>query len=226
MSLVLVFGAGGALGASIVSGLENRGHNVLKLGRTIRDGIDISTEDSSWARRVSEWGDVSGVVWAQGVNSSGTVLSTSPDELAYAFSANVGFIHSTLQALVEAEVLQNPTRTVVLSSIWQDHARANKFAYMTSKAALSGFVKSAAIDLAELGISMNAVLPGVIDTPMTRANLTSEQVMRIESSTPGGKLAKPENIASTVEWLLSPNSAGINGQFITVDEGWTIHRHV
>lgn len=226
MSLILVFGAGGALGASIVGGLETSGNQVLKLGRTVRDGIDIGTEDSTWVQKISEHGPVSGVVWAQGVNSSGTILTTSPEELTSAFAANVGFVHSTLQKLVEAKILENPARTVVLSSIWQDHARANKFAYMTSKAALSGFVKSAAIDLAEFGIAMNAVLPGVIDTPMTRANLSAEQVARIESSTPGGKLAKPENIAATVEWLLSSKSVGVNGQFITVDEGWTIHRHV
>lgn len=226
MSLTLVFGASGALGKSIVAGLEESGHKVLKLGRTFRDGIDIGTNDSNWAEEVAKHGQASGVVWAQGINSSGTVLTTSSEELTSAFATNVGYIHTTLQQLVESKALMCPARTVVLSSIWQDHARGNKFAYMTSKAALSGFVKSAAIDLAEIGISMNAVLPGVIDTPMTRANLTADQVTRIEASTPGGKLAKPENIASSVEWLLSNKSAGINGQFITVDAGWTIQRHV
>jgi NAD(P)-dependent dehydrogenase (short-subunit alcohol dehydrogenase family) len=61
---------------------------------------------------------------------------------------------------------------------------------------------------------------------MTRANLTQEQISGVEDSTLGHKLAKPENVARTIAWLLSDESTGLSSQFITVDNGWTINRHV
>jgi NAD(P)-dependent dehydrogenase (short-subunit alcohol dehydrogenase family) len=224
MSRVLVFGASGALGSEIAKLLAAGGATVIRAGRTAK--ADVSTNEPNWASKLASQGKVSGVVWAQGTNSAGTILTTTAEQLSESFESNVSYIMTTLQALVEAKALANPARTVVLSSIWQEHARDKKFAYVTTKAALSGLVKSAAIDLADHGIAMNAVLPGVIDTPMTRANLSAEQIERVEASSLGGKLAKPESIASAVEWLLSEKSGGLNGQFITVDQGWTINRNV
>ena len=80
--------------------------------------------------------------------------------------------------------------------------------------------------MAPSGLSINAVLPGVIDTPMTRANLSAEQIANIEKDSLGGYLANPGNVAQTISWLLSEDSAGLTSQFITVDNGWTINRHV
>ena len=68
---------------------------------------------------------------------------------------------------------------------------------------------------------MNAVLPGVVDTPMTRSNLSSEQIKKIEHETPAGKLVSAANVAKTVSWLASPESIGVNGQFIRIDNGWS-----
>jgi NAD(P)-dependent dehydrogenase (short-subunit alcohol dehydrogenase family) len=97
---------------------------------------------------------------------------------------------------------------------------------MVTKSALEGLVKSIAIDCAEEGLAINAVLPGVIDTPMTRTMLDSKQLRAIESSTLGGSLATPSEVAEVTSWLLSQKSSGVNGQFITVDKGWTVNRHV
>jgi NAD(P)-dependent dehydrogenase (short-subunit alcohol dehydrogenase family) len=75
-------------------------------------------------------------------------------------------------------------------------------------------------------MSINGVLPGIIDSPMTRKNLSIEQVNQIIEQTPGNKLVQPEEIARVTEFLASKNSQGINGQSITVDNAWTISRHV
>lgn len=226
MSKYLVFGASGALGAATVELLRNQGHDVLTAGRQSSAAIDVGVEAPDWQSRVKEFGPLDGVVWAQGINASGTVITSSTDDLRFALEANVVFIQETLQVLVNNGLLARPCRSVVVSSIWQDHARSNKFAYMVSKSALAGLVKSIALDLAGDGFAINAVLPGVIDTPMTRANLSAEQIDRMESNSLGGALAKPESIAETISWLLSPHSVGMNAQFVTVDEGWTTNRHV
>jgi len=83
-----------------------------------------------------------------------------------------------------------------------------------------------ACELGDKNISINGVLPGIIDSPMTRKNLSSDQVNQIIDQTPGNKLVKPEEIASIAEFLASKNSQGINGQSITVDNAWTISRNV
>lgn len=226
MSTFLVFGAAGALGKATVEKLLSNGDQVITAGRSSSSGCDIATDNPSWASDLASSSKLDGVVWAQGANSAGTVLSTSSDQLSEAFEANVGYIHKTLQELSNNGALTNPCRGVVISSMWQEHARANKFAYLVSKAALSGFVKSVAIDMAEIGFTLNAVLPGVIDTPMTRANLSEGQILSIEQDSLGGELAVPENVAEAISWLLSDHSRGITSQFLTVDNGWTINRHV
>lgn len=226
MSRFLVFGATGALGGSVVDQLKSEGHTVVTAGRASSSGCEISIDSSDWAASLGQDGKFDGVVWAQGINGAGTVLTTSREDLLEALEANVIFIQVTLQQMVQNKLLAKPSRGVVISSMWQEHARANKFAYLVSKSALAGLVKSIAIDLASIGFSINAVLPGVIDTPMTRANLTSEQIGQIEADTLGGKLAMPRDVAQNISWLLSPQSHGLTSQFLTVDNGWTINRHV
>jgi len=87
-------------------------------------------------------------------------------------------------------------------------------------------IRSMACELGDKNISINGVLPGIIDSPMTRKNLSSAQVNQIIDQTPGNKLVKPEEIATIAEFLASKNSQGINGQSITVDNAWTISRNV
>jgi NAD(P)-dependent dehydrogenase (short-subunit alcohol dehydrogenase family) len=83
-----------------------------------------------------------------------------------------------------------------------------------------------AIDMAGHGFAINAVLPGVIDTPMTRANLSAEQIARVEAETVGGLLATAQDVARAVSWLVDSQSRGVNGQSIVVDNGWSSVRHV
>ena len=222
----LVFGASGALGSAVVAQLVSDQFEVLKISRSSHGDSDISIDDADWATKIKNNGPVSAVIWAQGINSAGTVPSVDVQDLRDAFEANVVFVVDTLSQLLNAGALVHGTRCVVLSSIWQESARPNKLAYIASKASLSGVIPALAIDLASDGIVINGVLPGVIDTPMTRANLTDSQVKNVESNTPGGILANPEDVARAVSWLASANSQGITGQWITVDNGWSVFRNV
>jgi NAD(P)-dependent dehydrogenase (short-subunit alcohol dehydrogenase family) len=83
-----------------------------------------------------------------------------------------------------------------------------------------------ACEVGDLNISINGLLPGIIDTPMTRKNLSQEQVNQIIDQTPSKKLVRADEIARVAEFLVSKNSQGINGQSITVDNAWTISRNV
>lgn len=225
MSNVLVFGARGTLGKAIVNIFEEEGWNVSLASRHQEDGyISLSVENWFESNELPENFDA--VIWSQGINMSGSILDSTDQDIEDAFSANVLFIIDTLRKLYLSGKLARPSRGVVISSIWQEFARANKLAYVMSKSALSGLIPTLAIDLADSYFSINSVLPGVIDTPMTRAQLTDEQIARIEKATPGNVLATAKSVANAAFFLATPQSAGINGQSIIVDNGWSIKREI
>jgi NAD(P)-dependent dehydrogenase (short-subunit alcohol dehydrogenase family) len=222
----LVFGGTGALGSAIVSELRGGQWTVDVAGRAAGPAVAIDLSVETWPALAAANGPYDAVVWAQGINANGGVLEATAEDMRRLYEANVVFVADTLRELVEAVALARPARGVVVSSVWQVSARANKLAYVSSKAALAGLIPAIAVDLAEWGFSMNGVLPGVIDTPMTRSQLSSEQLARVQSETIGGSLATPQDVGRAVSWLADPRAGGINGQWIAVDNGWSAVRSV
>ncbi|MEI8080510.1 MAG: SDR family oxidoreductase [Actinomycetes bacterium] len=221
----LVFGSSGAIGTACVTQLQAGGFEVVSATRGLGDGDQLSTSiGPDWPNGLP--GKLAAVVWAQGANASGSVLDVGETDLDDLVEANVGFIARTVRELVKADALVDHCRFVVISSIWQDLVRKDKFAYTVSKAAVAGLVRSLAVDLAERGVVVNAVLPGVLDTPMPRANLTGDQLAAVLAATPAGRLATVDDVANAVAWLVSDKCTGVTGQFLTVDGGWSVHRHV
>lgn len=221
---VLLFGAGGALGSAIATHLAWEGFAVHTAGTTPWDGsvahLPLSYSDRCDATNFSSLPDLEAVVWAQGLNCSDTVATFDAADLQGLLQGNVLFIASSLQALLVAGKLSAGSRLVVVSSIWQLESRPDKFSYSVSKAALQGLVKSSALDLGSRGIVINAVLPGVVDTPMTRAHLSAQQIAAITSQSALGRLPEPADIASAVGFLVSPANRAITGQSLTVDAGF------
>lgn len=161
------------------------------------------------------------VCWAQGMNLNDSIHDFDPMSHRAMYEANVIFIMSSLHALLDARLLGQTSRLCILSSIWQNISRPNKLSYTVTKSALHGLVLSLVNDLGRDGHLINAVLPGALDTPMTRANLTGEQVAAIEKATRYGRLATLEDVANTVHFLCSAANTGLTGQFIKVDLGFS-----
>lgn len=226
---LLLFGAGGALGSAIGSHLIHQGFNLHTAGSSTLPGetshvpliYDTIPEASAFLGMPS----FEAVVWAQGLNCSDTVGSFEDNHLQRVLQGNVLFIASSLRALLASGHLVDGCRLVVVSSIWQLESRPGKFSYTVSKAALQGLVKSCALDLGPRGIVINAVLPGVVDTPMTRAHLSPDQIATITTQTALGRLPQPADIAAAVGFLASPASRSITGQFLTVDAGFIGLKH-
>lgn len=226
---LLLFGAGGALGSAIGAHLLGQGYKLHTAGGSALQGetshlplrYDAPLEASSF----SSFPSLAAVVWAQGLNCSDTVDSFEASDLQRLLQSNVLFIAASLQALLAADRLADGCRLVVVSSIWQLESRPGKFSYTVSKAALQGLVKSCSLDLGPRGIVINAVLPGVVDTPMTRAHLSVEQIIAITSQSALGRLPHPTDIAAAVGFLASPANRAITGQFLTVDAGFIGLKH-
>jgi NAD(P)-dependent dehydrogenase (short-subunit alcohol dehydrogenase family) len=209
----LVFGAKGALGSAIVDELQQRDYRV----HTHSHDQSIEALDAMPI--------LDAVVWAQGINGSDSIADGfSEATYGAVIEANVTFVARSMAHLLKISRINNPARFCVLSSIWQDQARTNKLSYTVSKAAVGGLVRSCAADLGNRGILINAVLPGVVDTAMTRKNLSSEQIEHIQGASALGHLATPQDIATTVAFLISPENRSITAQSLTVDAGFSLIR--
>jgi hypothetical protein len=161
------------------------------------------------------------VVWAQGVNTNDSINNVQSEIMEKIIHGNSIFIVNTLNGLISTDKILDGARLCVISSIWQDIIRSNKLSYSISKAACGAVVRSAASDLASRNILVNAVLPGVLDTPMTRAVLDDEQLLRVQKETGFFRLVNPEEVAEVIGFLCSPSNTAITGQSIVVDLGYT-----
>lgn len=223
----LVFGARGALGSAIAWTLIAQGASLHTAGSstdspisTARSHITLAYADPVDPERFMALPVLDAVVWAHGLNTSDDIIDLDLKVLERLWQSNVVFIAASLSALLRAQRLRRGSRLCVISSIWQLESRLGKLSYTVSKSALQGLVKSCAIDLGVQGILINAVLPGAVDTPMTRQHLSAEQIEIITSQTALGRLADPRDIADATAFLVGPSNRFITGQFLTVDGGF------
>lgn len=220
----LVFGASGMIGSQVASAFAREGLDVVGFGsRAVPDAgfpyVQVERPPQAHQAAMAAHGPFDRVVWAHGVNRNDSVYDVDTNNLLATFEANVVFVADTLRFLLNNELVRPASRFCVVSSIWQTIARPNKLSYCVSKAALQGLVASAAVDLAGDGHLVNAVLPGVLDTAMTRAMLSPEQLRRVEAATPFERLPEMGDVVAAVLFLCSQTNRSITGQFLAVDLG-------
>ncbi len=224
---ILLFGGTGAIGKAVAACFREEGWRVISVSRQRVDQTDflvwdpLDDKDLSGESAVKLAGPFDAICWAQGANCNDSLYKFDQNVHEGLYQANVLYILRTLSFLLAAHALAKPTRLCIVSSIWQNLARQEKLSYCVTKAALQGLVLSAANDLGRDGHLVNAVLPGVIDTPMTRKNLQPEQIAQITAGTQFGRLPSLLDVAGAVFNLCSDRNTGITGQFINVDLGFS-----
>jgi len=211
----LVFGSKGAIGSRCAEQLQNFG--IVIHGS--RDPLEFDAE-------LEQVNSISGVIWAQGVNSSDSIEVFNEINFNKVIEANVTFILNTTRKLLESKKLSKNAQLVIVSSMWSQLSRPNKLAYSISKTALLGAIRSLAIDLGERGVQVNAIAPGPIDTPMTRENLSSQELTRLISETPIKRLVTLDEVASALCVFVTGQMSGISGQEIVIDGGWSVSKLV
>lgn len=222
----LVFGASGMIGRQVAAAFVREGVAAVGFGSRPAAELaerfpyrEVARDAAALRAAVAEHGPYDRVVWAQGVNRNDSAYDVEREALIATFDANVVFVAETMRHLLEEGLVRPGTRFCVISSIWQTVARQDKLSYTVSKAALQGLVASAAVDLARDGHLVNAVLPGVIDTAMTRAMLEPEQIARVEDMTLHGRLPAMADVVAAVLYLTSAANRSTTGQFLAVDLG-------
>ncbi|SEC59162.1 SDR family NAD(P)-dependent oxidoreductase [Terriglobus roseus] len=225
----LVFGASGAIGSSLVASAAARGWDVTAVARHTPETNDAASVFAYDPSDGSNFADSSlaqaepfdAVCWAQGANVNDSITDVDLEKHLDIYRANCLYVLASLQGLMNAGKLRAPAKLCVISSIWQNLARQSKLTYCMTKAAVEGMVLSLSTDLASDGHLVNAVLPGALETPMTRKNLSAEQIDRLTAATQFGRLPSLEDVSAAVLFLCSPENTGITGQFIAADLGFS-----
>jgi len=200
---VVVFGASGSIGTFICDKLVEEGKNVIPVYRD----FDIHSLPPS----------IHSAVWCQGININDTIGSIDYESYINVIDVNLNYIITTLDSLVKHKKLDKGSRCVIISSIWQEYARDNKLSYTVSKSAIGGLVRSCSIDLGSNGVYINALLPGPIDNPMTRNNLTPEQLSKLSGFVQLG------DVWQLTKYLCFFNNS-TNGQSILIDLGLSVRK--
>lgn len=208
----LIFGSHGTIGESLCVKFAERG-SVVRGPRVLEDLKKLK-------------GSFDSVIWAQGINFNDSVLNFESSKFHESINTNVLFIAETIQVLMKSGQLKKGCQLIIFSSVWSSISRTNKMSYSVSKAASSGLVRSLALDLAEQGVFVNSIAPGVIDSPMTRSNLNALEIERVISDTPIKRLVTLDELSSITLTLANGEMSGMTGQEFVIDGGWSISKNV
>jgi len=197
--------------------------------------VELDVSDQGQAARaiddiVTEWGRLDVLVNAAGIASSGPssrgpVIHITEQDWDRILDVNLLGTVYCAQAAARHMTRQRAGRIVNIASVAGAVPRINAAAYGVSKAGVRMFTKCLALELARHGVTVNAVAPGPIDTPMLgpesdqriRARFLAGTPETFRLGVPLGKLGKPEDVASAVVYLASDEANHITGAILNVD---------
>lgn len=224
----MIFGSTGTLGKATLEKFRSQGWNATCGVRTVVNSCDVQLPFNAEAPPAGlEGKSFDAIVFAQGANLNGSVMDNPREQLEELFEANVTMIAETIAALMKLDLIAKGGRVVIISSLWEQLTRQEKFAYSVTKAAVGGLVRSLAVDLGRAkGILVNAILPGIVMSPMVERTLSPAQIANVIDQTPGAALATPTDVANAIYLLGCETNTAISGQSIFVDNGFSIARTI
>lgn len=159
-----------------------------------------------------------------GVNTRTKALQLEDEPLREMIDTNLYGVFLTCQVFGPLLLNKPGGRVVVTSSMGAIHGLDLRAVYTATKAGVSGLVRSLAVEWGPLGTTVNAVGPGIIETPLTRAYMDQypERVKATIENTPLKRLGSPEDVADVVAFLASDGARFITGQTVYVDGGMSV----
>jgi NAD(P)-dependent dehydrogenase (short-subunit alcohol dehydrogenase family) len=191
------------------------------------DMLDADAIESGFARVEEEWGPVEILVVNAGASMSAPLVGTSDEDWQRMLDLNLTAPFRCLRRALPAMTEAGFGRVVVVASVAGKVGSPRIAAYTASKHGVLGLVRTAAAEVAKTGVTVNAVCPGYVDTPMTDSSVAhisagtgrSEDEARdiLANMQPIGRLVTAEEVASAV--MLCVDNAAVNGQGLNVDGG-------
>jgi 3-oxoacyl-[acyl-carrier protein] reductase len=239
--VAIVTGAGQGIGQAIALLGAREGARVALVdwnqetgAETLRQMESAGGEGIFWAADISQdsevqkvvegvqrhWGRIDILVNNAGFDRPSGIFKIKMDDweavLGIHLKAAMMFMHHVMPIMRE----QKAGQIVNMSSIYGKIGGKGEIAYATAKAGLLGLTKSVAKEVGKFGIRVNAVLPGLTETPAIRTMMAEKFKQEILAQTPLGRMAQPEEIARAVLFLASDDASYITGAGLEVSGGW------
>jgi 3-oxoacyl-[acyl-carrier protein] reductase len=237
--IAVVTGAGRGIGRAIALKFASAGADIVCVSRTAENAGKVAGEvkamgRSAWAWAVdvadsgavaeaggkilAETGRVDILVNNAGITRDGLIVRMSEEDWDAVLDTNLKGAFLFAKAFTRAMMKRRSGRIINVASIIGLIGNAGQCNYAASKAALIGFTKSLARELASRGITVNALAPGFIETDMTA--VINEQVRQeLLAKIPLNCFGQPEDIANVALFLAGPESRYLTGQVLAVDGG-------
>jgi 3-oxoacyl-[acyl-carrier protein] reductase len=240
MRNVLVTGGSRGIGLAIAQRLAAAGYHVIAVARRPSDELseairsagagaihfrvfDLSDTGAIPAFVKSlrdEFGAIYGLVNNAGIGTEGLLATMHNSEIEALIGLNILSPIILTKYVVRQMMADGAGRIVNMSSIIATTGYNGLSVYGATKAAATGFTRSLAREVGKLGITVNAIAPGFIDTELTQ-DLGAEQRQRIAGRSALRRLAAPDDVARMVEYLLGDGGSNITGTVMTIDAGNT-----
>ncbi len=237
--IAVVTGAGRGIGRAVALAYAKMGADVVCVSRTEENSAKVAAEVEGIGRRawavavdvsdtaavdaaakgiLESTGRVDILVNNAGVTRDNLLMRMSEEEWDTVIDTNLKGAFNFTKALTRPFIKQRSGRIINIASVIGLIGNAGQSNYAASKAALIGFTKSIAKELATRGITVNAIAPGFIETDMTAA-LSEKMREGILGNVPLERFGSPDDIAHAAVFLAMEPSGYITGQVLTVDGG-------
>lgn len=242
---ILIAGGAGGLGAPMAAAFAQRGARVLiadidgplaeKTARdlaekhqadvraTALDVVNVKSCSAAIDQAVSAWGRLDGLVNASGIYRVAAALELDDTSWERTIEVNLTGAFRLARAAGRVMVAQRAGRIVTLASVSSAVANPRYAAYAASKAGVAHLTRVLAVEWAALGVTVNAIGPAAIPTPLAQPIFDDERQRGAAlARIPMGRFGTPDDLIGAAIFLLSPAGAFVTGQIIYVDGGRTI----
>ncbi|MEX2601877.1 MAG: SDR family oxidoreductase [Balneolaceae bacterium] len=238
----LITGGGTGLGFGISRAFTDAGAHVMITGRrekvlaqacqklgdharyTAHDITDLASIPGLVNQLESEWGAIDILVNNAGINMKKEPLEVTDQEFSSIIQTNLNGLFAMTREVSKRMVKRKEGSIVMITSMAAMYGLPQVSAYTASKSAVLGLTRSLAVDLSPMGVRVNAIAPGFINSPMLKKAFQSdpEREQKVLGRTPMNRLGEPEDIAMAVVYLASDASRFVTGVNLPVDGGNSI----